>query len=322
MNRRTIHIRLHYALLGAATGFHLIQFFLIPALWSGYGLAPASPRSLAVPAFFALFNNTLWSFLHEAIHFKIHPDRAVNQAMGRALGVLYGSPFRALQVGHLMHHRFSRTELEQAEIFDPRSESWLRARVGFHFRTLGGVYLRELLVPLIVFLPHDRLRKFVELPSNQEGYAGEITRGLFNDRATLSQLRFDTLLIYASLAASAWIHGPAWPLLAAALALRALQVSFMDYAYHYGSPTGDPAHGFNLRLPRAASVFLLNFNYHGVHHRHPSLPWQHLPEAFARDGAAMEGGLASVALRQLRGPRASIGRARVSTVPLPGAAGN
>jgi fatty acid desaturase len=47
---------------------------------------------------------------------------------------------------------------------------------------------------------------------------------------------------------------------------------------------------------------LLHFNLHGVHHRHPQLPWFALRAQFERDGAQPDINIATCLLRQLRGP--------------------
>jgi fatty acid desaturase len=84
--------------------------------------------------------------------------------------------------------------------------------------------------------------------------------------------------------------------------IRAFLISFLDYLYHYASPLGDRLHGYNLRLPRWLSPLILNFNYHGIHHRFPALPWRSLARVFRNERLVFDNDYLPQALSQLRGP--------------------
>jgi fatty acid desaturase len=86
------------------------------------------------------------------------------------------------------------------------------------------------------------------------------------------------------------------------LAGRTFCISFMDNVYHYRTPLHATVSGHNLSLPRGFSRFLLNFNFHRVHHANPSMPWLRLPHVFAQQGEKFDCGLLTAALDQLRGP--------------------
>jgi hypothetical protein len=95
------------------------------------------------------------------------------------------------------------------------------------------------------------------------------------------------------------------PMLAAALGLRAVLVSLADNAYHYGTALDEPLDAMNLRLPAALELFVLAFNLHGVHHRHPGLAWRDLRGAFLADGGRFDLSWWQAVGRQLRGPIAA-----------------
>lgn len=57
----------------------------------------------------------------------------------------------------------------------------------------------------------------------------------------------------------------------AALCVRAVLISVMDYVYHYGGET-DVLQGYDLDAGRIGQRYLLGFNMHGAHHRNPSTP--------------------------------------------------
>ena len=73
-------------------------------------------------------------------------------------------------------------------------------------------------------------------------------------------------------------------MLASALLVRGFLVSFLDNAYHYGTRTDDRRYALHLATPVWLQRYLLNFNFHYMHHRHPTMPWNRLDALVAEDG--------------------------------------
>src|SRR5581483_425010 len=65
---------------------------------------------------------------------------------------------------------------------------------------------------------------------------------------------------------------------------------------------GDTFYARNLSLPKAFSAGLLHFNFHGIHHRNPAIPWTGLPVAVRQQRLSFDSGYATAALGQLGGP--------------------
>ena len=238
------------------------------------------PRWAWAAAAVAATSATLWSLLHEAIHGLLAPLRRWNELLGRALGIAFGAPFAVLRAGHLLHHRYSRTARERTEVYDPARTTRLRAAPAYYLRLLGGMYLAECAATFAALLPARRLAA---------------------PRA-LAQLRVDSAAIALAWGTSFWLYGENSLLLAAAIALRAFLVSFADNAYHYGTALDAPRAAKNVRAPRWLQAALLNFTLHGVHHRHPGLPWTALPRAFAAARLDYDEGYGACLARQLGGP--------------------
>lgn len=284
------------ALAVAHLGWNSYQFFLLP-LW----LLPQSPWWALTLLPGIAFNNPLWSLIHETIHGSFHPDPRINRAAGRLLSIAFGSPWRVLQSGHLLHHNVNRTELEQQEVYDPARTPRAVCTVGYYYQLFFGLYLSELLSPIAFYLPqrwlHAARRRF-------------LTDGSYSARALALMLRpdcvrdvrIDGVATLGMIAGSAICYGPNLWILGLVLLTRCLCISFLDYIYHYGAPVGDVSQGYNLRLPRSVAMLLLNFNLHGVHHRHPRLGWRELQAAFRAEGGQYDGDYFDHALRQLRGP--------------------
>ncbi|WP_171165482.1 fatty acid desaturase [Streptomyces sp. I05A-00742] len=271
----------------------LCQLFVLP-LWllprdPAWGWAEVPLTLTAVP---------LWSLVHEGIHGSLFADRTRNDRCGRVLAVLHGAPFVVLKTGHLLHHRYSRTPRERTEVYDAGTTTWLKVAPGYYARLLGGLYLMEAASAFLAVLPAGAMRRLARAAEAPDSVAGPLFERLARARA-LRQLRVDAAAVVALHAAAfAAYGGYAW-MLCAALGGRALMVSLADNAYHYATPLDAPLQALDLRLPRPLEAFALNFNLHGVHHRHPGLPWSALR---ARGDGHYDLGWFPAVARQLRGP--------------------
>lgn len=282
--------------VAAALALHLFALLIVPlallplSRWWGLALLPV-----------ALLSNPLWSLTHEAIHGQLASSRRGNEIAGRILGVLHGASFGAVRVGHLLHHRYSRTVRERTEVYDPRRTRRGRAAAGYYFGLLGGTYLLEVLGTLLSLMPRAALVRLERRLDREDSVAGLVVRALCRP-AALAALRVDATLILVLGAASLALYGAcAWMPLAA-YALRALLVSFADNSYHYDTPLDRPAAARNLRAPRWLELALLNFTLHGVHHAHPTLPWYELRRRFDAERRGYDGGWFAALGAQLRGP--------------------
>jgi fatty acid desaturase len=288
--------RLNAGLCGLLVAGNLLLFFVVPA-W----LLPASRwwGLLLVPV--ALTTNTMWSLIHEAIHGHLFAERRWNDHAGRLLCVLYGAPFRALRIAHLLHHRYSRTRRDRTEVFDSARTSRLAASVGFYVQLLGGMYLLEVLSSVACLLPRRAIDWLAPRLDHPDSTGGLVVQAVRAPRA-LREMRLDMLAILIVFGAAVGLYGAHVWELAAVLAVRAALVSIADNSYHYATQLEQPRLAMNAGAPRWIAAALLHFNLHGVHHRHPHLPWFALPAQFERDGGRPDIDLATCFLRQLQGP--------------------
>jgi fatty acid desaturase len=290
MSDTLLNLRLAGALLLA----HALSLLALP-LW--VRAWPAAGWLLLVPVALTL---PLWALMHECMHGSFGLGARGGQLVGRALGVAFGAPYRALRLGHLLHHRYNRTELDASDSWDPRRRRRVAAFASYYARLLGGLYLLEVVGGLAAWLPRRLLRRLAGRAAARDSLGARMLRVLTQPEA-LRELRVDAacVIVLWTVAGLAW--GPhAWMLLPAWLA-RALLVSLHDNLYHYGCALGgDDA--WSLRLPRPLALAMLHFNHHATHHRHPGLGWRHLPRQARIDGRDPDAAWAGMLLRQLRGP--------------------
>ncbi|MEV6930576.1 fatty acid desaturase [Dactylosporangium sp. NPDC051485] len=283
-------------LVATAIAVLLVQLVALPLL-----LLPHDARWgwLLVPI--ALTTMPLWSLIHEGIHGTLLRHRGWNDRLGRTLAVGYGGPFTLLKAGHLLHHRYSRTQRERTEVYDPQRSSWLAAARTYYPRLLGGLYLAELASVVLVLLPRPGWRMLVRRTDSLDSVTGLLFERVAR-RDNLRRFRLEALAVVVTYTGSTVLYSRhAW-MLWSAVGARAVIVSLADNAYHYRTRLERPLEAMNLRLPRPLELFVLAFNLHNVHHRHPGLRWHELRAAFVADGDESHLGWFAALARQLRGP--------------------
>ena len=275
---------------------NLYQLFVLPlwllpadSLW-GWTLVPA-----------ALLTNPFWSLIHEAIHDLFHPRRDVNAFFGRFLGALFGSPFRILRMSHLLHHKLNRLPIEGTEYYDRARSTRLAAAPGYYAQIFFALYLVEILSAILFLLPRGLLRWFKTRFISPQSVSALLLENWLRHEA-LREIRRDGVAILILFALAFYSYGARWPLLAAVLLARGFLISFLDNIYHYETPVSDVFYAKNLRLAPPLARLLLNFNFHGIHHVNPAIPWLHLPRAFEAQSGRYAGTYFAAAARQLHGP--------------------
>ncbi|MGB0497451.1 MAG: fatty acid desaturase family protein [Rubricella sp.] len=273
--------------------FVILPLLVVQSPWWGILVLPA-----------VLTTPTLWALIHEAIHGRLHRDRAVNDALGRVLSILFGCPFQLLRLGHLQHHRFNRTPLNAGEVvFGGRPGPADRLR--HHALLLGGFYLAEVLASVLSLLPRSLYERVVRFGFGRTDAEGRTMWSAAQvqllRRKGRRRMRMDGAAVVLLWIASFLLYGGFWWMVALGLALRAVIVSSFDNAYHYANPLGVTEAGHNLSLPRWAEAWILNYNYHAVHHGRPHVPWTELPAEFARSGYTFGDRFLAAWARQLEG---------------------
>ncbi|WP_083501562.1 fatty acid desaturase family protein [Legionella worsleiensis] len=286
---------------------YLVIFFVLLSLYQYFILPFLLPKTGILLILnllpLMLVNNSFWSLIHEGIHSKLSMNRRGNDMMSRLLAICFGSPFRAIQQAHLLHHKFNRTAMERHEEYDPVLLSPRIARLAYYFRLFIGVYIQELFFPLIALLSRKIIKTKLmnHFPANS--YQQIAIERFLKKKNNLPETRIDLLFIFSMFFLSFYCYGSYWPVLIILMMARAFFISVSDYSYHYGSKTDDIYFAFNFKLPTCLAIFILNFNYHGTHHRFPRLPWHALPIVFASEERDFEYNFFHGLARQLRGPR-------------------
>jgi fatty acid desaturase len=291
--KQAINAPLNLFLTVLVTTAIALQLFAWPVVLRHYG---AVGLWLAVP--FVLLAPTHWGLIHEAIHGQLTSSRRLNDGLGRGLAIAFLLPFEAVRFGHLLHHRFTRESYDRPDRHDGKTPYFF-AHLGYLARLLGGLYLTELLVPLLACLPARYISHRVGLAISNEGPLGPTVRRHFVEFARnpsrRRRIRRDAVLSIMLHGVAFAVAGRWWPALAGTMYLRGVWLSIADNLPHFDVPLDTPERARNFTVPAMWRWVLMNHHLHQLHHRYPTAPWSALPR-IQRDAA-----LSGDAARELDG---------------------
>lgn len=224
----------------------------------------------------ALISNPFWMLIHESIHGLMFQNRPLNEWAGRIMGVVIGSPLGILRAGHLLHHKYSRSELDRTEVIPAAESGGPGFALNYYSWILGGLYFTEVMGGLVALLPPRWIRALAHRAERGAGLGHQIVDMLLQSRK-MKIIRLDALLALTLFLFAVWLYGQHWYVLGTALVLRGFLISMLDNVYHYGTALDNPLDALNLTASTTTRLFLLNATYHGVHHRFPRIPWYELP---------------------------------------------
>jgi fatty acid desaturase len=301
--RVPVDYRANLALLGLVAAGVLMQLIAWPFLLRHWG---ASMLWIALPL--VVLTPTHWGLIHESIHGHLFPQRRLNEWLGRALAIAFLLPFDAVRFGHLMHHRYTREPFDRPDVHDGVTHPVL-ARLGYYGHLLGGLYLTELTLPLLTFLPSTWVCRLVAHRLRSEEPVSRDVQRLFvafaGNTERRGRMRRDWILSVALHVCAFYLYGAWWPALAVTMYLRGVWLSLADNLPHYDVTLDEQERARNFRAPAIWRPVLMNHHLHRLHHQHPTLPWTALPTLARVDVAASASdsdvGYFRAAIRQFRG---------------------
>jgi len=212
--------------------------------------------------------------LHEGSHDNHHHLPLLNWLLSSLNGALFPVSFTFYRLTHGFHHENNRSKHECFEYYDPQQS--LSHRVFRHlqwYSILFGTYWS--FIPMINLLAAS-IPWLLRLWPLNAIITTERMFERFNAKA-LKWITLETCLIVAF-----WVclwHVLDLQLLPTLLlyAAFAFNWSTRQYIAHAFTPLDKATGVYNLKLGNLAQTYLLNSNYHLVHHQHPELPWHLLP---------------------------------------------
>jgi len=249
---------------------------------------------------YAVVMNSAYAMLHEAEHNLLHPQPALNQALGVLLALFFPAPFHLIRQGHIGHHVRNRSDDEAFDLyFEGENRFWKYLQL---YGTLTGLWWVLICAAnfIAVFNPALLAARRARFDRTTEAFLESLNP------------KYEWLVRIEALAAIA-LHAAmiyAWSIpVAHYLAVMfgfGFTWSAMQYAHHYGTVRDVRRGAMNLKTFPLLDLVWLNHNWHLNHHLHPTVPWIHLPRL--SDAREIRGSLHAAYLREWRGPRFSTER--------------
>lgn len=272
------------------------QLSAIGACMYAARLVQTAPGLLLLAAAFAIVMNSVYAVIHEAEHRMLFRRRRLNDAAGVVMALFFPAPFHLLRQGHLGHHLRNRSDDEAFDLyFDGEHPVWKHLQL---YGILTGMYwLVTVLANVVVLACPFVLRR--------EHFAFDRPSAAFmealNPRYT-RVIRAEAIAVIALHPVIVWSLGI--PLLnyAAMYAGFGFSWSAMQYVHHFGTTRHVLEGARNLWIWGPIDAVWLNHNWHLTHHKHPTIPWIHLPHIGRRENPE-RGFLPLHYLSMWRGPR-------------------
>lgn len=245
---------------------------------------------------FGLIMNSVYAIIHEADHRMLFCTRRVNDAAGVLMSLFFPAPFHLLRQGHLGHHLRNRSDDEAFDLyFDGEHRVWKWMQL---YGTLTGLYWLVAACSNVVVLafPFILRRKYFEFDRPSAAFMDAL------NPASAGLIRAEALATIALHTALVW--GLGIPIVNYAVMYAGFGVSWsaMQYVHHFGTTRHVLEGARNLWICGPLDRFWLNHNWHLTHHKHPTVPWIHLPRIGRRENPE-RGFLPAHYLQMWRGPR-------------------
>ena len=245
-------------------------------LWAASRVTNATGLALLALAF-ALVMQFGFCLAHEAVHGKLHPRHAANEALGVAMFALFPGSYEFFRVAHLIHHQRNRSDAELEDYVLPGESPWLK-RLNYYLLIDGLFWL---LVPLSSIACALWPSTAIRLPAADAG-AGQARKFVqFVNKLRLATVRRDVLVTIVAWAILVPVLGLELRALALCYAAFAFSWASQQYVYHVRTPRHAILGALDLRIWRPLELLYLYFNYHQTHHRAVWIPWIHLPRVAA-----------------------------------------
>lgn len=250
---------------------------------------------------FGILMNSVYAVIHEAEHRMLFENRRLNEAAGVMMALFFPAPFHLLRQGHLGHHLRNRSDDEAFDLyFDGEHPVWKALQL---YGILTGFYwLVAVLSNFVVLISPFVLRR--------ENFEFDRPSAAFMEALNPDYRHVIRLEAVAAIVLhTAIVLGLGIPVLTYAIMYAGFGVSWsaMQYVHHFDTPRHVLEGARNLWIWGPIDVLWMNHNWHLTHHKHPTVPWVHLPVLGRRENPE-RGFLLAYYARMWRGPRRATGR--------------
>ncbi len=225
---------------------------------------------------FSVSNNTQFSLVHESVHRAYSHSKPLNEIGGILASIWHPTALIFQRICHLGHHIRNRTDHEIFDMYYAHDNRPLKF-IQFYAIFTGFFWLS---IPVACFL-YLVFPWYYRLATMKGAWAKSADLAMlvpFVNNPKWLRIRAEILftlvcqialfkfldLNFASWILCYWTYGMNW--------------GALQYADHAWSVRDIRNGAWNLRVLPITRWFFLNYHYHLVHHRFPTLPWHSLPK--------------------------------------------
>jgi fatty acid desaturase len=269
-----------------------VYFIATVQTWTGVWLTTAA---------FGLLMNSVYAIIHEADHGMLFDNRRLNDAGGVLMALFFPAPFHLLRQGHLGHHMRNRSDDEAFDLyFDGEHPVWKCMQL---YGTLTGFYWLVAVASnlVVLFFPFVLQPKYFTFDRPSVAFMDALNPR-YNRAMRLEALA--TIVLHTTIVLTLGIS----PVHYAVMYLGfGVSWSAMQYVHHFGTTRHVLNGARNLWIWGPLDRLWLHHNWHLTHHRHPTVPWVHLPHIGHKENPE-RGFLPAHYIRMWRGPRKAADR--------------
>lgn len=263
----------------------VIFVLVVPLTWYFLWLA-SHGSSLGVVLIgalgFALFHNTPFALLHEAVHGVFSNNKTINNLFGHLCAATFPTSFTMQRIAHEGHHQRNRTDSEMYDYYLPH-ESKVKRNFMLYSGNLLGLYwfCIPMINALILIAPHFATsRWFLDHVARKLGFGP-----YFEDIMKVSKVRLwlEAFLALVYQVCIWYLLDLTWQGWLLAHWFFAMHWSALQYVDHAWSPRDVINGAWNLRVHPIFRLIALNYYCHLTHHQKPLIPWIYLPSLTKND---------------------------------------
>jgi fatty acid desaturase len=228
---------------------------------------------------FSFVANTMFALMHEAVHGGFHPSKAINEFAGRIAAAFFPTAFSLQRAFHLAHHRNNRSDTERFDYYS-KDDSYI-LKVLQWYGILTGIYWATTPIFCIFYALTAGIVSWPKVFPAGSRFARQTSAQGFLDvveDVPLTQVRLDVATTILGQLLIIWVLDISLLAWCLCYGLFALNWSSLQYADHAFSPLDRREGAWNLKVNSVVRLLFLNYHYHIIHHRDPSIAWRNLPK--------------------------------------------
>jgi len=229
---------------------------------------------------FSFVANTSYSLMHEAVHKHFHSNGFINAIAGRFSAACFPTAFSLQRVFHLAHHKNNRSDHERFDYYAPHENRFIKSLQWYCILT-GLYWFISPLVCILYFFTAELFRWRTIFGKKGEWFAKQTSAEEFLealDTVPIYRARLDILSSFLVQLITIWALGISifgWVICYGMFAINWSSLQYTDHAF---SELDKKDGAWNLKVNPLTRFIFLNYHYHQVHHRDPSIPWNQLPQ--------------------------------------------